>query len=428
MSSAVRQLVEAGARFPLAMLAFGMQQGARVLSEERAAERSLYLVSQAAQRELSDILLASFQIGDAIQREFVDTVFRVLCLEPGRRPVTAEVESVLRSLCRLPPANFRLAWQELRNKMQVFNLVRRARDLLREPNAGPLPLLPLIDRAYALPDYQRVWAVEGLGHDYAATFTETAGADGILTSGQADALPSKSLTMMHAGMGLAFAQWLWEGISPYDSEERIQAAVALFDRRCAANSREGYTGAARESLGLVTQTVEPHIVPAADAVIRAHAPGLAGFFWHGAGRALYFSATHFIPGLTSPWSGILRRASHATGACNMIAGLAWATALVNLRNPEIVADLAAKLDRSITDTGAFTNGVSSSLMMAYDIDPANPWIEPFLNYVPPDQNAASVWTAVVQQPCRYALERIYPDLKNRSRLEDLFHCAPTGRQ
>src|SRR6266852_2970880 len=122
--------------------------------------------------------------------------------------------------------------------------------------------------------------------------------------------------MMHAGMGLAFAEHLWDGISPYDSEARVGEAIERFERLCVENSRDGYTGAARESLGLVTRTLEPLMVDAADRAIRATAPELDSFFWHGAGRALYFAPTHFVPGLTSPWPGILKAAPHRVGVFN----------------------------------------------------------------------------------------------------------------
>ena len=333
----------------------------------------------------------------------------------------------MQSLLQLPRGNLCLAAQELRNKVQVFGLVRHVRGLLHEPNAARLPLMDLLKTAYTLPEFERIWAVEGLGHDYAATFLEMGGSvSGILTHSQAAAVPSKALTMLHAGMGLAFAQTLWSGISPYDSEVRIGGAIDWFERLCAANSMPGYGGAARESLGLATQTIEPLMVAAADRAIRVSAPALTGYFWHGVGRALYFAATHFIPGLTSPWAGILGGAPHREGVCNLVAGLAWATALVNLRQPAIVADQVASLDSRILESGAFAHGVASALMMAYDVEPANSWIDSFLAFVPGEERAAAMWRSVVLEPARCALTRVYPNLKAQGRLEDLFHCAPGG--
>ena len=140
--------------------------------------------------------------------------------------------------------------------------------------------------------------------------------------------------------------------------------------------------AAFEPLGLVARTLYPHLVTGVETALAATDPSLIGHFWHGVGRALYFAATHFIPGLTSPWAGILGGAPHREGVCNLVAGLAWATALVNLRQPAIVADQVASLDSRILESGAFAHGVASALMMAYDVEPANSWIDSFLAFVP----------------------------------------------
>jgi hypothetical protein len=433
MNTAGRQLLESSARFPYAMLAFGMQQGARVLSDRRgaarSAEASFYVVSQAMQRQLNDFLLRGFQVGDAIQREIVDTVSGIGRPSTRGSAWASEIEDILRPCRVLPRRNLRLALQELRNKTQVYDLVRHAKGASRAPNESQFPLMPRLEQAYRRPDFERIWAVEGLGHDYAAAaLADQGGApQGILISGPATSLPGKALTMVHAGMGLALAQSAWDGVTPYDLDSCIAGVIRCFDGACARSSRDGYAGAARESLGLATGSLEPLMVEAADRVMRATAPELVGYFWHGAGRALYFSATHFIPGLSSPWRGLLNAAPHRTGACNLIAGLAWATALVNMRHPEIVAEVLATVERAVLETGAFASGVSSALMMAYDVEPANPWIPAFLGHVPEDQGVAALWKAFVRKPGDDAFARIYPDLKGGNRLEELFQFAPSGR-
>jgi hypothetical protein len=163
------------------------------------------------------------------------------------------------------------------------------------------------------------------------------------------------------------------------------------------------------------------MVITADREIAIRFPKLRGFFWHGAGRALYFSPTHFVPGFTSPWAGIMHAARDDSATCNLISGLAWATSLVNMRQPEIVASLLPALRRPVLETGAFSSGISSAMMMAYDIDPLNPWIKKFYEYVPEPSNTATLWGVYVRQPCLHALESTYPELKQSGRLEQLFH-------
>src|SRR6185295_8656057 len=140
---------------------------------------------------------------------------------------------------------------ELANKAEVFALVKGVALLIGEPLAGPLPILPLIERAYALGDFPALWAVEGLGHDYAeSVWRESGPPRGLLADrGVAAELPEASLLMLHAGMGLAFADRLLPGSAAAPAREirRAVAEIVALDR---ANSRPGYLGPALESLGL----------------------------------------------------------------------------------------------------------------------------------------------------------------------------------
>jgi hypothetical protein len=81
------------------------------------------------------------------------------------------------------------------------------------------------------------------------------------------------------------------------------------------------------------------------------------------------------------------------------------------------------LDRRVLETGAVAEGISSALMMAFDVDPTNPWITSFLAFVPAGGAAAALWNAAVAEPARDALARVYPQLKAQHRLEELFRCG-----
>src|SRR5205085_4688986 len=83
--------------------------------------------------------------------------------------VAAQTQDTLRTFTS--SENARLAWQELRNNYEVFNLVKNVSSLLRIPtDEREFDLARLVEEAYALGAYPDLWAVEGLGHDYAVLF------------------------------------------------------------------------------------------------------------------------------------------------------------------------------------------------------------------------------------------------------------------
>jgi hypothetical protein len=317
-----------------------------------------------------------------------------------------------------------LAWQQLKNNYEVYNLVKHVRELLQIPASGAFPLGELIEKAYALGAYPDLWAVEGLGHDYTLAYWQPPQPlRALLTDARTAVLPDRSLTMMHAGLGLAFAERLLKTVTPYSPPEELRRVVGAFLTLCRENAREGYVGAAYESLGLVARTWHAQMMGALDHTLRESAPEVAGYFWHGAGRALYFLPLHFVPGLPSAWRAAATEAPHELARLNLIAGLTWATTLVNLRQPEILAALLRLRGDELSSDGAFTNGLMSALMMGYDITPGDVYIREFCRYRPAQADAAlaATWRALVADPCVVALERLYPALKQQHRLGELFH-------
>src|SRR5258707_158448 len=71
----------------------------------------------------------------------------------------------------------------------------------------------------------------------------------ILTDEHARDLADKSLTMMHAGLGLAFAEKLMNRNTPYSPDSNIRCVLQEFVTLDKENARNGYEGAAFESLG-----------------------------------------------------------------------------------------------------------------------------------------------------------------------------------
>jgi hypothetical protein len=414
------------------MSLFGVREVANLLAPGRGGARrakaGLYSVAQAAEDEFDDPVRAAFVLGDELQREFVDRTFDLLTLRAFSPSYVARLTSDLAEQSQetlrafTPGESCRLSWREFRNNYEVFNLVRHVP--LKIPHGGDFPLERLIADAYALGAYPDLWAVEGLGHDYAATFWGRGRpVRNILNDERARRLPSKSLTMLHAGMGLFFAQQLFDKVTPYGRAEEVGRALGEFVTLCRENAREGYAGAAFESLGLVIRTLYPQLVSAVDRQLQEAWPEVLGFFWHGAGRALNFLPIYFVPGLSSPWRAAEREPPHELGRLNMVAGLAWAKTIVNVRQPEIVENILRYQCRPSTDARAFTNGLMSSLIMGWDVTPGDVYVTRFLEYRPDpsDRRVAELWDSLARRPAENAVLRYHPVLKGRERLEEVFH-------
>ena len=430
------ELTGSAISYSWAMSLFGAQQLSnffmpRELRDSTRVKAALYPVTQAFKTELNNnnYIFAAFLLGDDAQRGLIDFTFDSL---EFRAFTPTYVEKLTRDLsiqwketCRVfsSAENIRLGWEELQNNFEVFKLVKNVSQLLDIPSAGEdFDLLEAIDKAYALGQFPDLWAVEGLGHDYAMTFWRKGRPiRGILTEGQATALPQKSLTMMHAGMGLAFASQLLNTITPYSSPSRIKGVLQEYATLVKNNSRKGYEGAVYESLGLVTRFWHEPLVHTLDTYMLEVEPEMVSYFWHGVGRALYFFPTYFVPGLLSVWIPVEAEPPYELAKQNMVAGLAWATTLVDLRQPRIMETILNSYSDIISRTPAFTNGVMSALIMASDVTPGDDYIRRFLEYKPLDSQVAQIWERLIGGPGRDAVQRIYPVLKEQGQLGEVFH-------
>lgn len=405
----MRELTSAIVSLTWATSLFGIEQAALLLGGgdrdgSREVNANLYRATQALQEELGDLLWATYQVGDAFQRAAID------------------------SLCdAIDPRRWELAASQLGNNLEVFGLVKGVRNVLRIPDREVFALADLIEEAYALGDFPDLWAIEGLGHDYADRFwNRGAPIAGILQNEQARAIPRSSLTMLHAGIGLSFAKHLLADASPYDAADRLHELAGTFLSLVHANSWRGYDGAALESLGLVARTWHPRIVRPLDAVLRDIDPDAREFFWHGVGRALYFHPLYIVPELLSPWRAADREPPDVTARANMKAGLAWATVLVNIRQRAILERLLRTHGDRLTADDAFANGVASALVMARDMTPHDQYVAGLCDGGPAssaDATSADRWEALIAGPCR-AASRVQPVLADSDRLGEVFRYHP----
>jgi hypothetical protein len=316
------------------------------------------------------------------------------------------------------------------DKTEVFFLVLTVAQRLGIPDTFPLPLQELVRRAYALGAFPALWAVEGLGHDYAESFfRHGVPPRDILTAPSTRDLPAASLLMLHAGIGLSFAETQLKSLPRNPSSPQLRRAVAQTVALCDANSRPGYVGAAYESLGLVTRTFFPAFTPAVDRAVREVAPRVRGFFWHGVGRSYYFLPVNFLPFSLWPlFEMAWQEAPDVEALMNSYAGAAWASVLVNQRHPSILAELlVGPHGEQLARSGGFKNGVASSIVMRQDTTPGAPFIEAFCRYRPADPHTARWWQELVAAPCRRALRVYQPVLAAENQLDQVFRYQDLDR-
>jgi len=388
------------------------------------------LLAHEAKSELGGIGQTVFFLGDGIQRAATDFAFDLFSPKTWspehlwRMASNGAKQSV--QISKLAnPQNLALAWEELKNKIEVFTLVIDLPTKLGLPPAGTgefIPLAQLVPRAYSVPPFQALWAVEGLGHYYADSYYAHFGNPQSLLSEAQAQVPAKSLLMLHAGMGLSFADRLLGNLTPDDpSPGETHAMLEEFVSLCRNNSREGYLGAAVESLGLETRDFYPGLLDVVHQQLLKIAPELVGFFWHGAGRALYFSRKYFLPALTTAWSGIAEETRNCPDQLSAMAGLAWAIALVNMRQPTIMENMLRSYVEDSQLGQGFINGVASSLIMRQDTTPSEPFVAAFYQHRPAnDSQLATIWENSITAPAQAALQTYYPVLQQNSALDQVF--------
>ncbi len=319
--------------------------------------------------------------------------------------------------------NNQVALRETLNKLHIMELVTKVESVLPKEEVWP-SLKMLIDKSYALGDFGALWAVEGLGQRFTEhMMRKDKNPRQLLDNQGGHILPDKSLTMLHAGIGLAFAK---HGLLGKDasSTKILEQTAAEFIDRCQRNSRGGYLGCAIESLGLVARFEHgPQMVRALDQVLQNHSLEVRANLWHGAGRATYFSPQNFIVGVSSPIQAIamcFKEPPHELGHLNMLSGLAWAITLVNMKHPEVLGEILEVHKDDIRSSDAFKNGISSSVIIREDTTPGYAW-----NYIQSAPQGFSdelntMWEENVLDPGQKAIETYHPTLAENGCLDEVF--------
>ena len=418
------------------MSLFGVQELANILLPRHSdqtngkATEAIGSIVLATEDQFDDAIKVTFRAGDQLQRGLVDLMYNILALEAFTpRSMTRMAFDMVRQSAEafkllMPGQDSRVAWMEFGNKLQAFDLFEHVDSTLRLRPCSAVPLTDLIEKASALGSYFAVWATEGLGHYYAERFWEQTGtARNLLTGDGASAVPEKSLAPLHAGMGLSFANRLLEQITPQSHPGYIQEVLRQFVMLCDTNSRNGYQGAAYESLGLVARNLYPQMVQTIDEQLSEIDSGLVGYFWHGVGRAIYFAPTNFLPGAISRFRGVemtRQESPHELARLNTLAGLIWALTLVNIRQPEIMQSLLKHHGDRLSESDAFSNGLSSSIIIWRDATQNDDYIARLCQYQPSDPTLGELWDSLIKRPCENALQNYYGVLKKHNFIGEVF--------
>jgi hypothetical protein len=289
---------------------------------------------------------------------------------------------------------------ELSNKLTAYRLFASADRLLRETGC----LASALRHIGSLDSYSRLWITEGFGW-YSVKCGQVRRLD--------PALQCQSLIPLHTGAGLALAH------SALESHRRGAGTVLdTFRRACAEMSVPGYEGACFEALGLVTITLYPQLARNIEAELAG--PEETAYFWHGVGRGLYFCPLSFVPvPAARRWlvEGSQCLPAGPAGRENILAGLAWATTLLNIRNPEVLACSIRDLDKLAAPGDSFGNGIASAIMVWRESNTDDRCLERWRRQTP--RAPTRLWDRCVTQSLR-DIQRCYISVRTHAQWGSLF--------
>jgi hypothetical protein len=352
---------------------------------------------------------------------------------PSTGPWPAGVPLTLTALGRELGAGCR----ELGAKVVAYYLVRiRAQ---RRAARGNRDLVDLVVETCRRDPRHMVFLLERLCYDFVKGRWASGEPRHLFDGPEAARLPEQSLILLHAGLGMALADLLVRPLRPGDPAAVCDAVLDRFSRLLEANARPEFAAVAFESLGLMVRRFLPHLHVLVEGRLRARDPRVAAWYWHGAGRAIYF-----LPGFFHPFPGTARQGIElcrreppaASYRLDALSGFSFAATMINLRHPELVARLLSHLDPH--EIEAVASGVAGGLLTRRHTSPDDPAVEAFLRPLAAPAGAAGVdgtasarlvelWDREVRGPCAEALESAYPLLRARGELATLASHSPVGK-
>jgi len=345
--------------------------------------------------------------------------------EPGwGRGSLAALAALRRSVTALasasPRPEARLLWRELGNRLEAFEIFRRAARAAQAAGAGAgaVPAAPadtrqphlaeLVGRALSLERHRTVWTLEGLGYGHAERRAAGGAAPRDWLAADAAGLPASSLIAVHCGIGLSLARRRLAGSAGLPAAElRRELAGHLAACRELA---PGHAPLLLEALGFIARLrFARRAGEVARELARLDAEAHA-CFWHGMGRALYFAPDRAAPWSSAPWrliGALAREAPPGEPLDNALAGLAWGVTMVNLRHPRVLEEVLRRHAVPAAAAPAFAHGVSSAVLVWHDCSPDDPYLAAWRRHQPQPLGGefASLWRRWVSGPAESALAR-----------------------
>ncbi len=423
-------------KFPIAVSCFAAQRmlGAVPLARNwepvRAMQQALYEAGESAKKDFktNTMLFGAFQLGDKAQSALAALTsdmmsFKVLNPSYMMHMMSDLVEGSSEAFGAVATERSRNALKDqFQNISDVLDYVNHVDAPSKLSADGTYPLEERIAEYYSRGDYPALWLIEGLGERFAqAHLAAQPDVRDLLTTGPGGTLPDKVQLMMHAGIGIAFAKNAIDRLTPWSAEADVTAAIKRFLRLVRENSIPGDDGPALESLGLVTRTWYPQLVSLVSRRLLALDADAYEFFWHGAGRAMYFSPMYMLPGL-SPWEAADEEPPDEIARLNARAGVAWAFTIVNVRQPAVAADFLRHRESRVKGNEAYTNGVHSTLIMAGDMVPGHKYVTEFCAYKPDagEPKLVEAWNKHIGDDLHDRIDKYRQALKAHDKLGEVF--------
>lgn len=331
------------------------------------------------------------------------------------------IPPIARVLCA-PAGYARVGSIESLNKISTIETVEFTNLFLGKEAS----LAELIDKIMRYEPHRSLWLAEGLGQLFGnRVLAQNEHPRDLLTKGEGTQVPENLRLMVHAGLCLAFGRHHFDKIGKNAPADQVREATCRIAELARDNLLPGYAGIGYEAWGMATQFFYRDKFMTAVQTMQEIDPEHAPHLWHGAGRAHYF--IDFMPHWAEPWPAfnlIRRKAVDDLSRHNMLAGLASAMTLVNVRTPEIIeAVVRERISRlSPDDAEAYSQGVVCAVVLRLDNTPDEPNMVRFGRHTPA-RDVAEMWDKAIGGPARKAAEEL-PRLKAQRRIEEVTCYCP----
>ncbi len=327
-------------------------------------------------------------------------------------------------------------FQEFGGKLVAYYLVRlRAQ---RRAARGGGDLGSLVAETYRRDPRHTAFLLERLCYDFVRGLRRSGAELRHLLDGAAPgALPEQSMILLHAGLGMALTDILVRPLSRSSPAAAVDAALDRFAESVRDNARPELAAVPFEALGLMVRRFIPRLHDLVEARLRARDERLTAYYWHGAGRGIYFlmSLFHPFPGTARRGLERCRREPlEPHHRLDALARFSFPSTMINLRHPELVARLLPYLGPG--EIEALASGVAGALLTRHHTSPGEPGVREFLRPIaaprprPAGDRVAEIWVELwedaVRRPCAEALDRAYPLLRARGELASLARHRPLG--